>query len=101
MIAPRIATENSLTVLRLWPSDRQLADSGARIWAGKVATLYVEDRLRLISYLRAADDYIKPLDVLFTSLENSSMVETRLVKRTAPVQSRYWDGKVLLAWEDS
>ncbi len=101
MIAPRDAAENNLTVLRLWPSDRQLEDSGARIWAGKVATLYVEDQLRLISYLRAADDYIKPLDVLFTSLENSSMVETRLVKRTVPAQSRYWDGKVLLAWEDS
>lgn len=99
MIAPHAADEELLTVVRLWPSNRRLAGSGSTIWMGKVASLYVENRLPLVSYLRSRNDYVAPLEKLLSALQNRASIETRSVLRAEPEADIYWQGQVLLAWE--
>jgi undecaprenyl-diphosphatase len=99
MIAPRKAGEELLTVVRLWPSNRRLAGSGNPIWMGKVASLYVESQLPLVSYLRPSDNYVAPLEKLLSTLQHRTSIETRSVSRAEPVTEINWQGQVLLAWE--
>jgi undecaprenyl-diphosphatase len=100
MLAPRLSDDEGLTVVRLWPSDLRLEGSGLRIWMGKVGALDLEDRLPLITYLRAASDYIRPLEILTASLQHSAGVATRSVRRAdSLLDENNWQGQVLLAWE--
>ncbi|MGB5260363.1 MAG: VTT domain-containing protein [Gammaproteobacteria bacterium] len=99
MIAPRDPGATTITVVRLWPSDLRIADNSARIWTGKVASLFLENRLPLIRYLHSADDYVGPLEVLTASLQHSPDIKTRAMRRADTALDGNWQGQVLLAWE--
>ena len=99
MIAPTEPGTATLTVVRLWPADMQLTQDGHRIWIGKVGSLYLENRLPLISYLRSANDYLQPLETLTASLQHSPGITLRSVQRANTTLDGDWQGQVLLAWE--
>jgi undecaprenyl-diphosphatase len=99
MIAPRAVGDELLTVVRLWPSGRQLADSDEPIWLGKAALLYVEDGVPLLKYLRSAQDHTAPLKTLTSVLQQSRGIEIRPVTRAGAAHDNDWQGQVLLAWE--
>ena len=101
MIAPHADGEETLTVLRLWPSDRRLVDRQLRIWTGKVAPLYIEDGPPLISYLRTGNDFVKPVELLGAALRASSVPGILAVRRDGLTGDSYWQGQVLLAWESA
>jgi hypothetical protein len=99
LVAPQLADQDRLVVLRLWPSDLQLLDNHTPVWTGKVAYLLVEKELPLIRYLRTGKDFEAPLEQLSKALGSSA--EIRLLHRNRPVTGLPipWQGNVLLAWE--
>jgi len=99
MIAPRAVGDELLTVVRLWPSRRQLADSDEPVWLGKAALLYVEDGFPLLKYLRSAQDHTAPLKTLTSVLQQAVGIEIRPVTRAGVARDSGWQGQVLLAWE--
>ncbi|MEZ5543283.1 MAG: phosphatase PAP2 family protein [Pseudomonadota bacterium] len=99
LLGPAGADPRQRTVLRLWPSHMQLLDSGYPVWAGKVSTLYLEDGLPLITYLRSATDYTAPLQLLESALHQNPHISTLLRNRVASVPGIQWQGEVLLGWE--
>jgi undecaprenyl-diphosphatase len=98
MIAPPTAVQGRLIVLRLWPSNRELLDSGQPLWVGKVDQLYLEQELPLIAYLRTTPDFEAPLGYLQSTLQQGGT--TGMVMRTRQQHSPRvkWQGQVLLAW---
>jgi undecaprenyl-diphosphatase len=98
MIAPPTAVQGGLIVLRLWPSNRELLDSGQPLWVGKVDQLYLEQELPLIAYLRTTPDFEAPLGYLQSTLQQGGT--TGMVMRTRQQHSPRvkWQGQVLLAW---
>ena len=99
LIAPRIAGSEQLTVIRLWPSRLRFGQPEEAIWIGKVAMLYLEDRLPLISYLRSGTDYSAPLEELIATLQKSTAVEMVIRTRKPGIHEQGWQGVVLLARE--
>jgi undecaprenyl-diphosphatase len=99
MIAPPTAVQGGLIVLRLWPSNRELLDSGQPLWVGKVDQLYLEQELPLIAYLRTTPDFEAPLGYLQSTLQQGGT--TGMVMRTRQQHSPRvkWQGQVLLAWK--
>jgi undecaprenyl-diphosphatase len=99
MIAPPTAVQGGLIVLRLWPSNRELLDSGQPLWVGKVDQLYLEQELPLIAYLRTTPDFEAPLGYLLSTLQQGGT--TGMVMRTRQQHSPRvkWQGQVLLAWK--
>ncbi len=99
MIAPQTTVQGGLIVLRLWPSNRELLDSGQPLWVGKVDQLYLEQELPLIAYLRTTPDFEAPLGYLQSTLQQGGT--TGMVMRTRQQHSPRvkWQGQVLLAWK--
>ena len=99
LIAPLTTNDNRLTVVRLWPSGRKFMGNQQTIWIGKVASLYLEDSLPLVSYLRSAADYATPLKKLVTALQGNDRIDIQMEHRELSSNEIYWQGDVLLAWE--
>jgi undecaprenyl-diphosphatase len=99
LIGPGGGDHRQRVVVRLWPSGMELLDSGQPVWVGKVATLFLEDTLPLVTYLRSGPDYSTPLQALESALRADSLL--RVERRTRQLISRdiQWYGEVLLAWE--
>ena len=98
MIAPRDVNDEFQTVVRVWPSTRRLREDDRPIWLGRVARLYIDDRVPLFRYLRAAPNHVAPLVTLTTSLHSIRGIETRPVIREDLAHDGDWQGQVLLAW---
>jgi hypothetical protein len=101
LIAPPTKAARWLLVVRLWPSDRELIDTGQPVWIGKVAYLYLEQELPFITYLRTAYDFETPLDTLQVALGQSTAIGMQRRTRSARNRRIQWQGQVLLAWESS
>jgi undecaprenyl-diphosphatase len=99
LVAPSGADPRVQVIVRLWPSGMQLRDSGQPVWVGKAATLYLEDNLPLITYLRSATDYSTPLQILESALRESAQVRVEIRRRSTVVHDIQWDGELLLAWK--
>jgi undecaprenyl-diphosphatase len=99
MIAPLAAAKDRLIVLRLWPSNRELLDSGQPVWTGKVDYLYLELDLPLIAYLRTAPDFESPLYYLQSTLQQAGDIGMLLRTRQERIDRLQWQGQVLLAWK--
>ena len=99
MIAPPVAEKDRLIVVRLWPSNRELLNSGQPLWIGKVDFLYLEQDLPLITYLRTAPDFGSPLDFLQSTLHQTGNVGMMLRNFQVQTAAAQWQGEVLLAWE--
>ena len=99
LIAPPTTAARWLLVVRLWPSDRELIDTGQPVWIGKVAYLYLEQELPFITYLRTAYDFETPLDTLQVALGQSTAIGMQRRTRSARNRRIQWQGQVLLAWE--
>jgi undecaprenyl-diphosphatase len=101
LVAPHNPEDNHLTVIRLWPSDREILPDNLPVWVGNVVYLYPERNLPLISYLRTDTDYETPANHLEDALgHNGLILITRRTRQSIDTQLQ-WDGHVLLAWEAS
>ncbi len=98
LIAPHDSSGRQLTVLRLWPSNRELLANRQPVWIGKVSYQYMEDTLPLISYLRSARNYVSPLEQLVETLHNAGGISMYRRKRQVTVGNIEWSGEVVLAW---
>jgi undecaprenyl-diphosphatase len=99
LVAPHNSEDVHLTVLRLWPSDREILPANQPVWIGNIVYLYPERNLPLISYLRTEADYETPPNHLEEALGHSSQIlMTRRTRRSVNTQLQ-WGGHVLLAWE--
>ena len=99
LVGPDNGEHRQRVIVRLWPSGLQLLDSGQPVWVGKAATVYIEDSLPLMTYLRSAKDYSKPLQVLESALRASASVRVEMRTRHLVAHDIQWHGEVLLAWE--
>jgi undecaprenyl-diphosphatase len=99
LVAPHNSEDVHLTVLRLWPSDREILPANQPVWIGNIVYLYPERNLPLISYLRTEADYETPPNHLEEALGHSSQIlMTRRTRGSVNTQLQ-WGGHVLLAWE--
>ena len=87
-----------ITVLRVWPANIEITDNGPRIWIGTVSSLFVDQSLPMISYLKTATDFDSPMVALRDQLANSTHIRTAQRDITASA-SLDWHGQVLLGWE--
>ena len=99
MIAPPADSKDRLIVVRLWPSNRELLDSGLPVWVGKVDYLYLEQELPLVAYLRTAPDFESPLNYLQSTLQQAGNIG--LLQHSFPKQAGKGlsQERVLLAWK--
>ena len=99
LVAPHAAEDKTLTVLRLWPSNQELAGGNVPVWVGNVSSLSVEEKLPLIAYLRTTADFDGPVAQLHTTLMQLPAVGTTQRNRKVSKDNPRWSGDVLLAWE--
>jgi undecaprenyl-diphosphatase len=91
-------TVQHLTVLRLWPANVEISDSGIPLWLGTVSYLQRDRSIPLITFLSTAKEFTSPLRVLRSALAANARV--RLRQRDLPAApDSDWDGSVLLAVE--
>jgi membrane protein DedA with SNARE-associated domain/membrane-associated phospholipid phosphatase len=100
MIKPNPQTDKPL-VIRLWPADVRLQESGQPLWVGYVSSLELRQPLRLLSVPSTSNQFSRPLQSLSNSLKG---VRKKRVLR--PGSGEYgdhigWNGKVLLLQEKS
>lgn len=82
-------------VLRLYPADIRLSESGQPLWLGTLIQEHLRGSLGLVTLPRDTKDYAKLVDWMGSDLGDW---ETRSVRRSA-TQSPGWDGRLLLARE--
>ena len=99
LVGPADVGNRQRVIVRLWPSSMQLLGGNQPVWVGTAATLYLEDSLPLITYLRSAPDYSTPLQVLASALRASASLRVEMRTRQQVAQDIQWHGEVLLAWE--
>jgi len=99
LIAPHTPEDEYLTVVRLWPSDREILPDHQAVWIGNVTYLYEEQGIPLITYLRTAPDFETPLKHLEEALGHSDQIRQRQRIRQSLKSPIQWGGHVLLAWE--
>jgi undecaprenyl-diphosphatase len=85
-----------LLTLRLWSTGYHLADSRQRLWIGNVSYLVVDERFRVLHFLRTDPDYHDALQAFTPALEG---LEIRRVQRPANAlapSTSDWSGNLLL-----
>jgi len=102
LVAPHGADAAYLTVVRLWPSNRQLIGTNTPIWSGNVSRLFVEQKIPLLAYVRTAPDFDDPVILLHEALRPIPGIATNHRSRQVSVATgSSWKGMVLLAWQTS
>jgi undecaprenyl-diphosphatase len=88
-----------LTVLRLWPANVEISDSGMPLWLGTVSYLHRDQSIPLITSLSTGSEFGAPLTEISALLADHTA--TRMLQRTLPDTGQTgWDGQVLLAWQE-
>jgi len=99
LVAPHAAEDETLTVLRLWPSDQEIAAGNVPVWVGNVSSLSIEEKIPLIAYLRTTTDFDGPVARLHATLTQLPAIGTTQRNRKVSKGKPRWSGDVLLAWE--
>ena len=88
-----------LAVLRLWPANVEIGDSGMPLWLGTVSYLHRDQSIPLITSLSTGRDFEAPLIEISSILADHAA--TLMLKRAPPYAGETgWDGQVLLAWQE-
>ena len=101
LVGPSEAAWEQLVVIRLWPANIRITDSGTPLWVGNVSFLYLDQTLPLITFLRTTANFESPLLYLQTVLARTDEAKLAQRTRTAPARQAQWNGQVLLAWESA
>ena len=91
-----LAEDARLLALRLWKTEYRVPDQKSPLWVGNVSFLFVDERLRLLRFLRTDTDFSGALALLLKDMED---VEVHRVQRdtlAAADKLVTWDGSVLL-----
>ncbi|HFD79014.1 MAG TPA: phosphatase PAP2 family protein, partial [Gammaproteobacteria bacterium] len=92
--------KHRLLALRLWKTDFCGNDPQRVLSVGNVSYLYLEERLRLLRFLRTARDFNGPLALLQQDLEGLQVQRVQRRENPPPEHKTEWDGTVLLVTGD-
>ncbi|VAW78677.1 DedA protein [hydrothermal vent metagenome] len=94
LLTRQLPEQERILTLRLWESGYFNPQENTALWVGSASSLVLEDRFRLLRFLRTDIDFKNPLQQLAADLGE---LDVRLVQRTeAPLAGELWDGSVLL-----
>jgi undecaprenyl-diphosphatase len=85
-----------LLTLRLWRSQYRQADSRRPLWVGNVTLLSVDERFRLLHFLRTDNDYQAALQEFLPDVAGLASREVRRVTPPTGPGATVWSGDVLL-----
>jgi undecaprenyl-diphosphatase len=91
-----LAEDPRLLALRLWKTEYRVPDQQSPLWVGNVSFLFLDERLRLLRFLRTDTDFSAALDLFLQDIEG---IEVHRVQRDllAPADKTVtWDGSLLL-----
>ena len=91
-----LADDSRLLALRLWKTEYRIGDQQSPLWVGNVSYLFVDERLRLLRFLRTDADFSSALDLFSQDIGD---VALQRVQRDIPADANKlatWDGRVLL-----
>jgi undecaprenyl-diphosphatase len=91
-----LADDPRILALRLWETEFRTPDQQAALWVGNVSYLYIEDRLRLLRFLRTDPDFMGPMAIFAQDIAD---LDKRFVQRSISrplAGGENWDGTVLL-----
>ncbi|MGB5298030.1 MAG: phosphatase PAP2 family protein [Thiogranum sp.] len=91
-----LADDSRLLALRLWKTEYRIGDQQSPLWVGNVSYLFVDERLRLLRFLRTDADFSSALDLFSQDIGD---VAVQRVQREIPADANKlatWDGRVLL-----
>ena len=98
LMVNRSEAAERLTVLRLWPANAEISDSGRQLWTGTVSYLTIDHTIPLITSLSTGKEFDAPLIEISSILADRAA--TMMVTRAPPYAGETgWDGQVLLAWQ--
>jgi Uncharacterized membrane-associated protein len=83
-------------VLRMWPADTRLAETGAALWVGYVAPQKLVRPMDLFAFPRTGTHFDEALSVLKASLSGLTWRAVRRTLDTHESQDSGWKGEVLL-----
>jgi undecaprenyl-diphosphatase len=95
-----IADAPQRLALRLWQTDFRDVDVRQPLWVGNATVLHVEDRFRLLRFLRTGSDFDTPLRLLQA---DTASLGQRLVRRDSGALAAgdiTWNGNVLLLFSE-
>jgi len=95
LVQPGDASPHLLT-LRLWRTEYRLADSGQPLWIGNVSYLSVDERFRVVHFLRTEPDYRDALQDFLPSLAELNSRRVQRARDELQPSASQWSGGVLL-----
>ncbi len=84
--------------LRLWKTAHRTPSDEHPLWVGNVAWLYVEERLKLLRFLRTDSDFINPLQQLADDTARLGQQRVQRPVTTGTAGALQWNGGVLLLY---
>jgi len=96
LLVHELPDNSRLLALRLWKTEYRIADQHSPLWVGNVSYLFIDERLRLLRFLRTDTDFNNALDLFLQAIGD---VEVQQVQRELPADANRpvtWDGRVLL-----
>lgn len=92
------ATPDRRLVLRLWPANVRLKETGDSVYVGNVSEQYLVRPVPLFSFPRTGSDFETPLLKLQAQLQhlNQKLTQRPLAPPPFPALSATWHGEVLL-----
>ncbi len=94
LLARHLPGQARILTLRLWKSTYVNPQEDAALWIGSASSLVLEDRFKLLRFLRTDSDFNSPLQQLAVDLGSLNI---RQVQRSVDTSKDVnWDGSVLL-----
>jgi undecaprenyl-diphosphatase len=91
-----LAEDSRLLAVRLWKTEYRVPDQQSPLWLGNVTYLFVDERLRLLRFLRTDADFSDALDLFLQELEGFEVHRVQRDSLTGANKLVTWDGRVLL-----
>ena len=92
--------EDRLLILRLWDSGLREPDTGKPLWIGNASYLYIEERFKLLRFLRTDPDFDTALQHFADSLPAYKVQRRQRSVSLPPVSTTLWNGELLLIGDD-
>lgn len=86
---------NHQWVLRLWPANLRLGDTGQPVWIGSASRQVLTRSLGILAYPTTGDAFMEPMAILQEDLEGLDW-RVRQRPRRAIETPAHWDGSVVL-----
>ena len=88
--------ENHIATLRLWESGYFNPREHTTLWIGSASSLVIEDRFRLLRFLRTDTDFNTPLQQLVADLDGFDIRQVQRSQADISAADVDWNGQVVL-----